>query len=1113
MELAIPLISPAVQIIGDNLKINSVTGGSTTSRKREFIANRHQQHYRKETKNLCNNKFKVATTPDTATLEYYQSIYTHIKQRFNIPDGIKVVKKSVYQYIENCINNYFFGNYNISKVRSNLYNNLVHYSQLGTEDLNSETLATYFQELNFNIIEYCKEKYPVQSKYSFDFESETETSNKSKQKLKQYSKTTLNTPILPKTIAKHLQTPEQGTSSKLPLTITPFSASLAQAETPNLPLNQFSRLKNYTSPRSPTRQQETLQTSTNFLDYLAENTSKHSETLANEENVFESIEEEVEPEEKSELIDNEEENKMTAYIVKIPKFNGEDIETSPQEWLNQVNKAGDANRWNANNSLITTPRNIKQEPSESVITYIGKFNKLLRQICQLKTNDYYSNAQILDQFIVGLKDKLIKKVCLHALEDLATAIQQVKNYKMAMEEANCTKLLNTTSPTNSNNSSHSNHNKHKDTNFHKDEIKIIFHHFLITSLRIAIIVEFLATGKEIAESYNETNKIGVINQSYYQPPLPAYYLPRPQYQTNPTAILTTTHTILSSTCLKIDSTKSIHITKLIPTQPRSNYYHIQTSYLTMPEEQDFHYTVLLEARIAENANLLDIFPFEFKANESSFLLSNATANEQKVITVIYTETKIEGKPIHLILNNGFAKSIITYQLIQQLKRNVDRPAQTIIVTVYGMKKTPVGEIDNFLFTIDRITIPVKVLVIDAPQYQALVGNNWLQKANANLNWETQELTISYQEQHAQVPATCSTFNKCSEKAPAFEFEPEEEKPIIETFMALGSTSNWADKTEQQYFSTYDSLKTKEPVTSGWNKLSSIEACILPKEEYENHTCYYCKACYRERWDHLIKRSRKWDNTPCLICGNMLPEEYNWINVAMRGGVCDQTCQYVLSISEKVKRGTPFDAVYNSILNKLYYYPHDAKMIFDLAMALINKATQENVRQMKESEYIAYTFKITGYNYEDKVEVYYQIASYIYPTKKAQAQWLEQMNIKLCEKCIMPCNEQWCPECYALSIPLLSESNEYEIEFREPEATEEIETTPIYLIENQPASQLKYFNNNGQEIKSKKVHKIDIGYNLRYPGKDTLTLKPKLLTKINLKIVLKIPPGAIVQITS
>ncbi|KAG9296927.1 hypothetical protein G9A89_006882 [Geosiphon pyriformis] len=376
-----------------------------------------------------------------------------------------------------------------------------------------------------------------------------------------------------------------------------------------------------------------------------------------------------------------------------------------------------------------------------------------------------------------------------------------------------------------------------------------------------------------------------------------------------------------------------------------------------------------------------------------------------------------------------------------------------------MKKTPVGEIDNFPFTINRITIPVKVLVMDALQYQALIGNNWLQKANANLNWETQELTISYQEQHAQIPATCGTFNKCSEKAPAFEFELEEEKPIIKTFMALGSTSNWADETEQQYFSTNDSLETKEPVTSRWNKLSSMRACISPEEEYGNY---------------IFKRSEKWDETPCLTCGEQLPDECNWINVAFRGGVCDQTCQYALLISEKVTKGTPFNAAYNSALNKLYYYPYDAKMIFNLAIALINGATQENVRQMKESEYIAYTFEIAGYNYENEVK---------------------------------------CPECYALSIPLPSENDENEIEFGEPEATEEIEATPIYLIENQPALQLKYFNNNRQGIKSKKAYEIDAGYDLRYPNKDTFVLKPKSLTKINLKIALKILPGAMIQIVS
>ncbi|KAG9292781.1 hypothetical protein G9A89_006342 [Geosiphon pyriformis] len=1005
------------------------------------------------------------------------------------------------------------------------------------------------------------------------------------------------TPNTPKISFKHLQTPEQGTSSKLPLTITPFPASLAQAQTPNSPLNQFVRPEDFTSLRNPTRQQEPLQTSSNLLDFLAENQSEHSETAANEENNSEITEEES--------IDSEnEEDKMTTYIAKIPDFNGEDIETSPQEWLDQVTKAGDANGWNTTRMLRTIPyflketaeewfenlatlfnnwnafkaafleqftdnntsitlrncfRNIKQKPSESVMTYIGKFNKLLRWICQLETNDYYSD------------------VCPHVPEDLNSAIQHAKRYKMAMEEANRTKLVNLAiGETSSAAEEKIDQLTKKVENYFTNQQQQQPQRYQPPQRRNQNNFAPLSNNQpqnchycEISghwkrncrklqqDQQNRGNQhYSPPQQSYYQPSPPAYYPPRPQYQNNyyqpasqpiqqqyqqpptqhyqvPARRLITQNQFTPQNRYQVNNSRISSNNQLVPqntTQPRPNHYHTQPSYLTMPEEQDFHHTALLEGRaaaqqqqnpfhnhttilpaqIAENANLSDIFPFEFEANESPFLLSNAVANKQKAITAMYTEA----------------------ELMQQLKRNVDRPVQTVIVTADGMKKTSVGEIDNFPFILDGITIPVKVLVMDAPQYQALIRNNWLQKANANLNWETQKLTISYQGQHVWVPAICGTFNKRSEKAPAFEFEPEEEKPILKTFMALGSMSNWADETEQEHFTPHT-----KPKTSGWNisyskpeprkqhpyislkcknchkKLSSMGACILPEEEYENHTCYYCKACHKEQWGHLIKKSGKWDNTPCLTCEDMLLEECNWIDVAMRGGICDQTCQYALSISEKVKRGTPFNAAYNSAFNKLYHYSHDAKMIFDLAMALINGATKENVCQIKEAEYIEYIMELAGFDYEDEVEVYHQIASHTYLTQEAQIQKLEQMNIRLYEECIMLCDEQWCSECYALSIPLPSENNENEIEFGEPEEMEKNKTTPIYLIENQPALQLKYFNNNGQGIKPEKAHKIDAGYDLRYPGKDTLVLKPKSLTKINLKITLEILPGAIVQIAS
>ncbi|KAG9284802.1 hypothetical protein G9A89_003725 [Geosiphon pyriformis] len=703
----------------------------------------------------------------------------------------------------------------------------------------------------------------------------TETSNKGKQRLKQYSRTTPNTPTLQKTPAKHLQTPEQGTSVKLPLSITPFPISL-------------------------------------------KNESNHSESL-------ESKETKSEPEK----ITENEEKMATAYIAKIPEFTGEDNNTSPQEWLDKVQKAEDANGWITAKMLKAIPYFLQETAEEWFENLEELFENwqafkdaFLQQFTKNNTsitlrNHFHNIKQETSKtFIAGLKDKLIKKVCSHAPVDLATAIRHAKSYEMAMKETNHTKLVNLAIGE--------------------------------TSLAAEEKIDQLTkknTGNKIVGNYKETNKTEVINVTlhhnnpitnlYYQPIIHQDHKikttpPTQQYQV-PAKRLVQQNQFTPQNQLQSNHNRINSNNQLVPRnsdQQRPNYYHTQPSYLTIPEESDFQQTALFE----------DIFPFEFEANESPFLLSNAAVNKQKAITAMYTEITVEGKPIHLILDSRSAGN---------------RPAQTVIVTADDIKKTPVREIDDFLFTIDEITIPVKVFIMDASQYQALVRNDWLLKANANLNWKTQELKISYQEQYTIVPATC---------APVFEFEEEKEMPLTETYMALGSPSNWAEETEQEIFK--ESREWKK-------KLSSMRACIFPEEKYETCTCYFCKACYREQFGSLKR--------------NMLPEECNWIDIAMRGEVCDQTCQYALSISEKVRKGTLFDAAYNSALNKLYYYPHDTEIIFDLAMALINRATQEDVHQMKEAEYIEYTIELARFNYEDKVETNHQIPSHTYPTKEAQIQ--------------------------------------------------------------------------------------------------------------------------------
>ncbi|KAG9295760.1 hypothetical protein G9A89_008988 [Geosiphon pyriformis] len=336
----------------------------------------------------------------------------------------------------------------------------------------------------------------------------------------------------------------------------------------------------------------------------------------------------------------------------------------------------------------------------------------------------------------------------------------------------------TISPTNNNSNP-------KDINHPKDGIKTTSYYPLITSLKITITVESLAIRKEIAESYNKTNKTGVINVTLrHNNLITNYHYHQLTIHQNHNIKLITINLLHSQCNNSIDN--PFNITKINPNnqlvpqnpaQPRPTHYHTQPSYLTIPEEQNFHHTALSEgraaarqqnysyisttippARIAENANLLDIFSFEFEANESPFLLSNTATNEQKAITAMYTEAEVKEKAIHLILDSG---------------------STGIIVIADGMKKTPVEEIDNFLFTLDEITIPVKILVMNMPQITTLLSRT-----------------------------------TCLKKTPVFEFEEEKEKPVVETFMVLELTSNWAEETEQTYFAT--NSYPEEPETSGWN---------------------------------------------------------------------------------------------------------------------------------------------------------------------------------------------------------------------------------------------------------------------------------------------------------
>ncbi|KAG9307510.1 hypothetical protein G9A89_017340 [Geosiphon pyriformis] len=100
------------------------------------------------------------------------------------------------------------------------------------------------------------------------------------------------------------------------------------------------------------------------------------------------------------------------------------------------------------------------------------------------------------------------------------------------------------------------------------------------------------------------------------------------------------------------------------------------------------------ATVTENKSLTAILLFELEETINPPLFSKAALKE-KPITMMYTNVKVDGHSIKLILDSGSAGSIITRQFIDQLSHQVDRTASTRIITANRVTKTPIGEIDDF----------------------------------------------------------------------------------------------------------------------------------------------------------------------------------------------------------------------------------------------------------------------------------------------------------------------------------------------------------------------------------------------------------------------------------
>ncbi|KAG9292604.1 hypothetical protein G9A89_006976 [Geosiphon pyriformis] len=166
------------------------------------------------------------------------------------------------------------------------------------------------------------------------------------------------------------------------------------------------------------------------------------------------------------------------------------------------------------------------------------------------------------------------------------------------------------------------------------------------------------------------------------------------------------------------------------------------------------------------------------------------------------------------------------------------------------------------------------------------------------------------------------------------------------------------KADQVWKTDFDS---EEPTTWKWDKgekgkgkakaedkkLLSIGTCCGNDKEYQMVTKFYCHICVIEYFGRP-RRQKKWDNESCLACGETLLDKGMWNDIPGQGRMCDTSCQYIILISNWVKKGTPIEVIWRKAVQQLDSCPHDDDEIWRMAMTKIERTLPKEIRKVKNN---------------------------------------------------------------------------------------------------------------------------------------------------------------------
>ncbi|KAG9289415.1 hypothetical protein G9A89_007976 [Geosiphon pyriformis] len=130
-----------------------------------------------------------------------------------------------------------------------------------------------------------------------------------------------------------------------------------------------------------------------------------------------------------------------------------------------------------------------------------------------------------------------------------------------------------------------------------------------------------------------------------------------------------------------------------------------------------------------------------KTPKTNKCLCQAGLVDNSNVTPLICKAQVAGYFIDLILGSRLSVSVIAKHFLEVIGKEIDESSTWSMTNVHGNKKKSLGIAKAVSVHINDISIETDMEVSKAKEYTIIIGNEWLKKAKALLNYKLCELTI------------------------------------------------------------------------------------------------------------------------------------------------------------------------------------------------------------------------------------------------------------------------------------------------------------------------------------------------------------------------------------